>query len=902
MSDNAMPGLVIDIEGRINKLERSLKQANDKQRKAAAEMERRARESAQKIGDSYDKVGAGASRGFDRLGQVFKGKLGWQIQQTATQLGDVAVQIGSGTSAMRAFGMQAAQLLGPFGTVGALAGTAVAALIPLASALMEGGDEAGTLKDRLDELKTSTADMTAAVEAAAVPVSALRTEYGDLADEIARAAGVTAAFAGARAKRDAIGAANSLSGELGMSINAPELPVGWDGSVNADRARMAAQERQEHLDKLREKTGAAGEQLDRLRMAMARVDSSNSLEAVVKDAENLLAVLDGLHRGATEEQRQFLEAWAGQVSAVLDAAKTQIAAQAAEDTRLVRAYDANTQQLAALSADREAAKAKLTAAQKAGDTEEVASMKRVIAEIDAQTVKLRELGATSKTIYAQIASDARTAAADMASGAFQYLTGQTPGQFVSDATTADKGLLELIASKESGGDYNATLDHGRWTGGKRDLVNMSLDEILALGDSMRTSENRALYGNGKGSSALGRYQITGQTLRGLIETLGLTGTELYDPAMQDRLATELIRQRRPQGVDGLRQEWAGLQGVSPAVIQSALGNTPVAAVDPEIERRQTEAQRENTRVREQNAEAARRQGEAISRAGQDAEFEATIIGKSASEQSRLRFVHEQLNRLREQGIDINSKMANSELTYAQAVEQSSQAIARQSELLEQNAEKGKAATEKAAEAEENTRAGAGAMADLAMAGIREGKEGVARELQSMADEILGKMLEQIFAGMMGGFAQGLGGMLSGTGGFGAIGYSQGGYTGDGPKLEPAGVVHRGEFVMSKAAVARLGVGNLESLHQTALRGYAGGGVVGDTGTAKKAVSGVARASAGAPQISITGGAITVNATGGTPEQNADLARQVSRETESAMRNLVRDEMIRQQRPGGMGRR
>ena len=35
---------------------------------------------------------------------------------------------------------------------------------------------------------------------------------------------------------------------------------------------------------------------------------------------------------------------------------------------------------------------------------------------------------------------------------------------------------------------------------------------------------------------------------------------------------------------------------------------------------------------------------------------------------------------------------------------------------------------------------------------------------------------------------------------------------------------------------------------------------------------------------------------------ADLARQVSRETESAMRNLVRDEMIRQQRPGGMGRR
>lgn len=45
--------------------------------------------------------------------------------------------------------------------------------------------------------------------------------------------------------------------------------------------------------------------------------------------------------------------------------------------------------------------------------------------------------------------------------------------------------------------------------------------------------------------------------------------------------------------------------------------------------------------------------------------------------------------------------------------------------------------------------------------------------------------------------------------------------------------------------------------------------------------------------------VTVNATGGSPEQNADLARQVSAETERAMRGLVREEMIKQLRPGGM---
>ncbi|VEJ54635.1 phage tail tape measure protein [Pragia fontium] len=55
-----------------------------------------------------------------------------------------------------------------------------------------------------------------------------------------------------------------------------------------------------------------------------------------------------------------------------------------------------------------------------------------------------------------------------------------------------------------------------------------------------------------------------------------------------------------------------------------------------------------------------------------------------------------------------------------------------------------------------------------------------------------------------------------------VGYDSGGYTGDGGKYEPAGVVHRGEFVMTKEATARIGVNNLYSM----MRGYADGGVVG----------------------------------------------------------------------------
>ncbi|KAB0586187.1 phage tail tape measure protein [Comamonas kerstersii] len=54
----------------------------------------------------------------------------------------------------------------------------------------------------------------------------------------------------------------------------------------------------------------------------------------------------------------------------------------------------------------------------------------------------------------------------------------------------------------------------------------------------------------------------------------------------------------------------------------------------------------------------------------------------------------------------------------------------------------------------------------------------------------------------------------------------GGYTGDGGKYEPAGIVHKGEYVINAAATKRLGLGYLNSLN-----GYANGGLVGGGGSA-----------------------------------------------------------------------
>lgn len=147
-------------------------------------------------------------------------------------------------------------------------------------------------------------------------------------------------------------------------------------------------------------------------------------------------------------------------------------------------------------------------------------------------------------------------------------------------------------------------------------------------------------------------------------------------------------------------------------------------------------------------------------------------------------------------------------------------------------------------------------------------------------------------------------------------FDKGGFTGRGGDLEPAGVVHRNEFVFSREAVQRIGVENLGALHQSALPGFANGGLVGedaatfapilpraDTYRGKPligaAVTMVAAAAQPDSQTVTINAPVTVNGSAGTPQQNNDLARKMARELEGTMRRVVQDEIVRQRRPGNM---
>lgn len=106
---------------------------------------------------------------------------------------------------------------------------------------------------------------------------------------------------------------------------------------------------------------------------------------------------------------------------------------------------------------------------------------------------------------------------------------------------------------------------------------------------------------------------------------------------------------------------------------------------------------------------------------------------------------------------------------------------------------------------------------------------------------------------------------AGSSGVGAMGmstnfaaYDLGGFTGLGAKYEPAGVVHKGEFVFTKEATERIGVENLYGM----MRGYADGGLVSSSPVAGGSL-GVRPTTASQPVSSVAIG-------GGTPLVNVEI--------------------------------
>lgn len=127
---------------------------------------------------------------------------------------------------------------------------------------------------------------------------------------------------------------------------------------------------------------------------------------------------------------------------------------------------------------------------------------------------------------------------------------------------AYRPILEVVARGESGGNYNAYFGNGSNT--KLRFTDMTIQEVMEW--------QADFVKQGSPSNAVGKYQIIGPTLSGLVRELKISMQERFDAEMQDRMAIALINRRgaeafvkgrlsKEQFAANLSMEWASLPRV-----------------------------------------------------------------------------------------------------------------------------------------------------------------------------------------------------------------------------------------------------------------------------------------------------------------------------------------------------
>ncbi|SUT93622.1 phage tape measure protein [[Actinobacillus] rossii] len=232
------------------------------------------------------------------------------------------------------------------------------------------------------------------------------------------------------------------------------------------------------------------------------------------------------------------------------------------------------------------------------------------------------------------------------------------------------------------------------------------------------------------------------------------------------------------------------------------------------------------------------------------EFELTLLGKTRSEQELLNYNHQ---------LDIEAaklKIGMSQENIVKLDEEIAKLKERRAEIEKQNAEyKGNAINgvkEGMSQIEADVTNVAGnisnitvsafdgmssAITDLVMTGKADFRSLATSIISDISKMIIKMMLfnaiKQGMSAMGFGFADG--GYVGGYAKGGLVGFDDGGFTGFGGKYTPAGIVHKGEYVLTKEATSRIGLNYLNYLNYGTTRGFANGGAVGNVTSYAKSV-------------------------------------------------------------------
>lgn len=150
-------------------------------------------------------------RGFSSLSNALRGP---GIRNASLQLSQVAQQASATGNVVQALAIQLPDLTLGFGPLGIAAGVAAGALLPLAANMLGVGDKAEDTGERLDQFLSSLRQASEYAKLAITPISDLRAEFGNFADEVQRGAQIAAQASLAQAMRDY----TAVSGDFGATL------------------------------------------------------------------------------------------------------------------------------------------------------------------------------------------------------------------------------------------------------------------------------------------------------------------------------------------------------------------------------------------------------------------------------------------------------------------------------------------------------------------------------------------------------------------------------------------------------------------------------------------------------------------------------------------------------------
>ncbi|WP_306113278.1 MULTISPECIES: phage tail tape measure protein [unclassified Roseovarius] len=780
-----LTGLVVDIEARIDKLEKGLARANRAQRRASGQMERRARQSATRLRNTYGEATDGIAASFKKLGPAVVGTLSVAavsgvarnirrvVRETAS-LGDEAERAGL---SLQAF--QELQFVGSQNRIGM-------------DALTDGLKE---MNLRADEF------IVTGKGAGAEAFARLGFDASELAQKLKNPSELFLEIVGRLEDLDdaaRIRVADEIFGGTGgerfvQLISRGEAALRQTIATAHDTGAVLDQE-------LIDKAAELDRRFDALTTRVANFGKRVAVE--VADAGHKIATLrtdlDDLFR-STDQARGLL---GDEVSETLAKDSDAVKANKDEINALRRQYEALGDE-----ADRQSA-----------------------AMLQASNI-MRRFGYDEA---AQLLADAALKMRDL-SGAMQAgeISADEFEHELSKAATTAQTALATIEDVDKAGFSNVIAGIGGL--------------ITRLGEAAQKARElrKALPGANSDGSTDGprNYQGSGAT------PATAAGNDLVLP----QAVGTSVRPRLPSA-------------------NATFGTPDVSTGGGDSGRSESDYQREIAAIAEETnalrieaqaladlTGARRRQGDAIEFARTKAELLNAALRSGVADTPELRSQVDQLA----------------------------------GEFV-QAGEAAQKAADQIADVQAASRKGAESIADV-FAGMATGalsaKEAVGQLILEVIKLSLKKRILEAANGAGGGLFSGFLKILGG-------GFASGGYTGHGGKHEPAGIVHRGEYVLSKAATSRIGVANLEALHSAAKRGYSGGGLVTSVNIPKGGSTGHSGGFGAAPVVNISA-PVNVQGSSGTPEQNQDLAKRMSVEMEKTMRGVVVDEMSRQMRPGNM---